>query len=419
MKVRIADIVVGERFRKEYGDIQSLALSMSKHGLLHPIVVDDSLNLIAGGRRLQAAMSLAWPEIECNRLAELDEFRRRELELEENVCREDLSWQERVSLVGEIHRLNIAIYGPKEKRQRTDLGVGGWGFSETAETLKESRSNVMRDVELDQAIKANPDLALEKNKFTAYKKHRTSIERALREELAKRVVESSPDLTVPLENVDCRALLRALPANSVSLCITDPPWGVDYENETFDDAFSDSLDLMDQVFRELSRVLVSDAHVYVFFATKLYHPVKEALSKYFFVNNVPLVWVKDRGGLGDWDYKYTNNYETIFYCWQKSATGTRKLSKRSDAVLTYPLPTTRIHPTEKPVSLLRYLIEMSTVEGELVLDPFAGSASTLIAALQTKRRCLGAEKDPDMYKLARTRLVEELTVSAPAEVEEI
>lgn len=87
----ITAIVVGERRREDYGDIDGLAASIKRYGLLHPIVVDEQSNLIAGGRRLQACRQLGWSALPVTLLGDLTDAERREIELEENLRRKDLT----------------------------------------------------------------------------------------------------------------------------------------------------------------------------------------------------------------------------------------------------------------------------------------------------------------------------------------
>ncbi len=89
--IPITTITVGERRREDLGDIAGLAASIKRYGLLHPIVVDDESALIAGERRLRACESLEWNEIEVKRLRDTTEAERREIELEENLRRKDLT----------------------------------------------------------------------------------------------------------------------------------------------------------------------------------------------------------------------------------------------------------------------------------------------------------------------------------------
>lgn len=88
-------VKVGDRRREDYGDIAALAASIAEHGLLHPIVVDADDNLVAGGRRLKAVEQLGWISVPVTRLGDLTETQLREVELEENLRRKDLTEIER------------------------------------------------------------------------------------------------------------------------------------------------------------------------------------------------------------------------------------------------------------------------------------------------------------------------------------
>ncbi len=91
----IALVTVGQRRREDYGDLEALAASIEKYDLLHPVVVDDADNLVAGERRLEACKLLGWTMVPVRRLGELTEAERREIELEENLRRKDLTQYER------------------------------------------------------------------------------------------------------------------------------------------------------------------------------------------------------------------------------------------------------------------------------------------------------------------------------------
>lgn len=98
----LADIVLTRRLREDHGDIDSLMASIQAHGLLHPIVVDAEDRLVAGGRRLAAVRNLGQREIAIRRLGDLTDQQRREIELDENVRRKDLTAYERSKFVTEL-----------------------------------------------------------------------------------------------------------------------------------------------------------------------------------------------------------------------------------------------------------------------------------------------------------------------------
>jgi len=89
--IAVEEVQIGDRLREEYGDIDGLAESLEKHGLIHPIVLDADNNLVCGGRRLAAAMLLGWEQIEYREVGALSEKERRLIELEENRRRKDLT----------------------------------------------------------------------------------------------------------------------------------------------------------------------------------------------------------------------------------------------------------------------------------------------------------------------------------------
>lgn len=111
-----------------------------------------------------------------------------------------------------------------------------------------------------------------------------------------------------------------------------------------------------------------------------------------------LVWDKKRIGMG---YNWRRMHEFIAYYPEKA----HKLRNKGlgDILRVNPVQK-KVHPTEKPVDLLRILIENSTDPGDLVIDPFMGSGSTGIAAIQTGRKFIGIEIDPDMFQIATERI---------------
>lgn len=92
---RITEITIGERRREALGDIQGLARNIGKHGLLHPVVIDDRGVLVAGHRRLEACRYLGWTAVPVRQLGSLTETELREIELDENLQRKDLTAYER------------------------------------------------------------------------------------------------------------------------------------------------------------------------------------------------------------------------------------------------------------------------------------------------------------------------------------
>lgn len=105
----IASITIGNRRREDMGDIDALAASIQRYGLIHPIVIDATGRLIAGGRRLAACQQLRWTDVDVRPYGALSENERREIELEENLLRKDLTAAERTRVMHERVEVVSAI----------------------------------------------------------------------------------------------------------------------------------------------------------------------------------------------------------------------------------------------------------------------------------------------------------------------
>lgn len=391
MKVKITEIEIPERFRVEYGDLKDLAESIDRYGLIQPIVVDKTTEgkmvLVAGCRRLLATQQLGYEEIVVTFYENLDPVSRREIELEENIKRKQFTWAEEVRAKAELVQIR--------KGQATQ---GLWGEprvgKEVAEELGVSEATISQDLELARALKLFPDLAKEETKSGAMRRLRLLKQTVAMETLAEAAHLDKEK--VQLFNGDCLEVLKRLPTGSVDLVVTDPPWGVDigesggmeYE-EKFEDGVVESFELLRNVAAELCRVVKDGSHVYVFFATKYFCEVKKVLEEGGLgVNAIPLIWWKKSGLNLLPDKRFTYDYETIFFCWKGKQRG---LVQPCRAVFEYSVPAKKVHPTQKPVELIERLVEVGSVKGELVLDPFAGSGSTIRAALNLERKAVGVE----------------------------
>jgi DNA modification methylase len=415
VKILIEKIKVSQdRHRKDFDKIAELATSIEEFGLIEPIVIDQDFNLIAGERRLRAHVMLGRTEIEAVTISELDEWHRQALELEENIQRENLKWEEEVAAKLKIHRLYQERFGKTTQGSRD----GGWSMLDTSELLGESAGSTNMDIQLAEALEKNPELGKYDSKSTAYKVLKAKQDTAIRRVIAGVLCEGDETKDrVQIILGDSREVLKKYEDESFDFCITDPPYAVDLDKaverwwgevrwvgETYEDE-KGQFGLHEEVLSEVYRVLKPGAHCYVFFATSFFTEVKELLLKVGFnVKSIPLVWVKSTsmGPSGDPYTQYGRGYESIFYCAKGSP---RKFTKPGVIdVLPFAPPRDRIHPAERPVELLEYLIEVCSVENELGLDPFGGSGSLAMAAKHTIRKAVVIEKDPAYYTKAWERL---------------
>lgn len=215
-----------------------------------------------------------------------------------------------------------------------------------------------------------------------------------------RILHQSELATVVLGDATDPAVIDAAP--TYDLLCTDPPYGVRWQSGWRADRFPElvgddgSLDVP-AVLGAWVRRLRDHRHVYVFG----YRPdqLAEPLQ---LGGTAVLIWDKGSPGMGRLDLPWGPEHEELTFGVRQAsakARGTRgRLSARlrQGSVLTVPLGSARTrgqHPTEKPVALMRQLVESSSVLGDLVADPFAGSGSTLVAAILAGRRAYGVEVD--------------------------
>lgn len=216
---------------------------------------------------------------------------------------------------------------------------------------------------------------------------------------------------------NCLEELNKLESSSIDLIVTDPPYGIDIDesqvfdrmNETyvgFDDSEFATFDLLDKAFKEMFRVLKADSHMIVFFGIDKYTAIRTLLEKHGFkVHPFPLIWDKGSGSYPSQSTTFVHSYEPFFHCIK----GSRKLNGTPrDVFPVKRVPSNKkVHPTQKPTELLRDLIELCSLPGDVVLDPFSGSGSTLVAAKETGRGYLGIEVNPLYCEAARASLTKE------------
>src|SRR5208282_2681115 len=427
--VLLDNIIVGERFRQDYGDIDGLKRSIEKFGLaFEPILLDRENNLLAGGRRFRAYTELGRSTIPSIYLDEVDDILAREIELEENIQRKELDWQEVADLTAKIHALKTAKYagqlapardditsGPvltDEERKQKHRTVPAWTQNNTADLMGVSPPTVTRKLFLARAMEIMPELRDEDSESAAIKKIDRRLEE-LERELGYRQLKKAGKLeegkTGQVWLGDCLELLEKIDDKSVDCIIIDPPYGVleaggigRYEQH-FDDDPVTAMRTLQLVAKELQRVAKDDAHIYVFFGIKMWTQTKGIFDSLAFdVDPIPLVWVKTTGSVVDWDFRYANYWEPILFITNR----TRRLNfKRSNVFVFDSVPNNeRSNVAEKPLGLIQELINLSTNEGDLVLDCFAGSGVVGVAAKSLKRRFILIEKDNNQWNEIQLRL---------------
>ena len=203
--VSVTTINDSDRIRRDYGDIDELAHSISTLGLLQPIVIKLDGTLIAGGRRLRAMKKLGWTDIPVTYFEVADDITLRILEVEENVRRKQMSWQERTLAVAEVHAKQAHFKALHSER---------WTQQATGELLGMAASNVNYCLELASYIRqGDKEIAKCDRMWDAL----NLIVKRKAEESNKALAK----LTLPVVNVEAaRKMLEEAPLDDTSIFST-------------------------------------------------------------------------------------------------------------------------------------------------------------------------------------------------------
>lgn len=214
---------------------------------------------------------------------------------------------------------------------------------------------------------------------------------------------------------DCLKILPTIANKSIDCIITDTPYGINFKSNMdtknrFERLINDdNLDFFEPFIKESYRILKNNSCLFCFCRFDNYPFFFNTIKKYGFNIKNCLVWEKSKalGGLGDMESSFLNNYEFILFAMKgrkilfKERKG-RVFGLLKDTSINNPLKLK--YPTQKPINLLRKLIEISTDENDTVLDAFLGSGSTMLACLQSNRNCIGIEINEKAIKIAKKRL---------------
>lgn len=379
--------------RRNKAAIEKVAESIRRFGFATPIVARRANRMvIAGHTRREAALLLHLERVPV-RLLDLSEADAELLALADNKLGEIAEWDDTA-----LGRVLADLKGTG-----LDLAPSGFGTAEIDRLLADLAANDLANLAEDPVPEppSRPDSE------------------------AGQVYELGPHRLLCGDSTRPEAVAQALGGQLADLLWTDPPYGVSYQSnyavdqatgkhsrsrfariENDDLTPEQLLPFLTAAFANAAAGMRPGAAYYVCHANQrpgIYAAFEAALLAAGFHISAVIAWVKQCGTMGWQDYR--SGYEPILYGWKLGGEH-RKVVDRTetnvweiarDGVMDYE------HPTQKPVELVARAIRNSTAADELVLDPFAGSGATLIAAARWRRRAVLVEKDPGYCDVIRQR----------------
>lgn len=447
--IKISDIIFEGRIRSDLGNIDELASSIREFGLIQPIVlvreydeaklVENSYTgetrLIAGGRRLTAIKRLGWKElIHAKHFVWRDErsgtpeinLKMQAIEIEENVKRKDLTWQEQVlgrqkllAIMQQIHG-GAAKGGAPTRGEKYHGEVKGFGVNKLAAMLGVSAATVSRDLQIANAITAVPQLAAMDTKESAVRRITTlGTIIDMRKQGATVSVQglNSNGVQVPEERWrlyegDFRSNIKNISSGSVDLIYTDLPYGVDLSQMskhdkgtvTYSDSRKEVVGSLNTLLGEAFRILRNDRYGVFWFGFNYYPELLQALEVAGFkVNPVPFIWFKNSRSTENPNTRYGNSYDPAIVAMKGSPSFIRPGQQN---FFSFPQPTgaNKLQIAQQPVELVTRFLQDMVVPKATVCDLMAGSGTTGVAAVKFGCKAIMFERELEACAIIKARM---------------
>ena len=372
---------------KEYEKIKQ---SLLKFGYVDPIIVNEDLTVIGGHQRLTVLKDLDYETAKCV-IVKLSKEDEKAL----NIALNKITGQWDEALLVDL-LLDL---------QESDFNLDLTGFEPP---------------EIDDILSNVHDKELSEDEFD------------VEEELKKPTVSRHGDIwqlgkhrVICGDSTKAETYKQLLDDRKANLVVTDPPYNVDVE-ETAGKILNDNMSDRDfyqfllSMFTQVENHMEDDASIYVFHADTEGLNFRKAFKDAGFYLSGCCIWKKNSLVLGRSPYQW--QHEPCLYGWKKKGKHQWFSDRKQTTIWEYDRPkSSKDHPTMKPIQLMAYPIQNSSMRGTIVLDPFLGSGSTLIAADQTGRVCYGIELDEKFVDVIVKRYIEvtgdtEVTVQRNHEV---
>jgi DNA modification methylase len=358
--------------------ITKLRSSLREFGFINPVIIDRDFNVIAGHGRILAAKEEGIKEVPCVFADHLTEAQKKAYIIADNRMAMDAGWDEELLRV-EIESLQGMDFDPL---------LTGFDEKELAALFDDGMEAKEDDFDVDAELQ-KPAFSRLGDVWTLGR-HRLVCGDSTKAETYT-------------------TLMDGVKAN---LVITDPPYNVNYEGsagkiKNDNMAGEKFYEFLLAAFQNMESVMAADASIYVFHADTEGLNFRRAFADAGFYLSGCCIWKKQSLVLGRSPYQW--QHEPVLYGWKKNGKHQWYTGRKETTIWEFDKPKKNgDHPTMKPIPLLAYPIGNSSMANSVVLDPFGGSGSTLIACEQTDRICRTIELDEKFCDVIVNRYIEQV-----------
>lgn len=360
--------------------INKLRSSLREFGFINPVIIDRDYGVIAGHGRILAAKEEGITEVPCVFADYLTEAQKKAYIIADNRMAMDAGWDEELLRV-EIEALQAEAF---------DVSLTGFDPNEIDDLFKENLKGGLHDDDFDIEAELKKPTFTKAGDVWTLGRHRLVCGDSTKKETYDILMDGK----------------------KANLVLTDPPYNVNYEgtagkiknDHMANDAFYQFL--LD-AFTNMEAVMADDASIYVFHADTEGLNFRRAFADAGFYLSGCCIWKKNSLVLGRSPYQWI--HEPVLFGLKKSGKHAWYAGRKETTVWEYDKPKKNAdHPTMKPIALLAYPIMNSSMTNALVLDPFGGSGSTLIACEQSERTCYTMELDEKYCDVIVKRYIEQV-----------
>ena len=345
-------------------EFEKIKNSINEFGYVEPIIVNSDMTIIGGHQRAKVLTELGFDEIECIVIG-VDKTKEKALNIALN----------KISGEWDFESLAKLLEGLREEDYNIELS--GFDMKECEKLWDEY---MPKDEQEEEDIPGVPaEAVIQSGDIILMGKHRLICGDATKAE----------------------DMIKLMDGKKAKLTVTDPPYGISYVGKTEDALTIQNDNLNDEEFynfllesfKRLYEISDDGASIYVFHADAKGLIFRQAFIDSGFKHSQCCIWVKNNFVMGRQPYQW--QHEPIIFGWRPTGAHYWNGDRKQSTIWNFDKPRVNdVHPTMKPVPLIEYIIKNSSKYGDIVVDTFLGSGTTILAADKADRVCFGSELDP-------------------------